>query len=157
VPVSLFAKQVSCAFGCHPSLLHDFSLLAGGPSEYPSNPYGCYIRKTKNLLAAVSYGILLYSGLGRFTVHAGLEKNADCSCLVTMSLSIYFGVRNYWTMRDNPLIRVFYRDGTFYFIVLAGQSYLTMEGRFVQGLTVFSIYTRDGHRKRFSCSASPSK
>ncbi|KAH6903098.1 hypothetical protein BKA70DRAFT_1567042 [Coprinopsis sp. MPI-PUGE-AT-0042] len=87
VTVSLFAKQVSW-----------------GPSEYPSNPYGCYIRRTKNLFAVVSYGILLYSGL------------------VTMALSVYFGVRNYWTMRDNALIRVFYRDGTFYFIVLAGMA-----------------------------------
>lgn len=87
VPVSLFMKQVSW-----------------GPSEYPENPYGCYIRTTKNLFAAVSYGILLYSGL------------------VMMGLSTYFGVRNYWEIRDSPLIKVFYRDGTFYFMILAGMA-----------------------------------
>ncbi|KAH6902695.1 hypothetical protein BKA70DRAFT_1156221 [Coprinopsis sp. MPI-PUGE-AT-0042] len=105
VPVSLFAKQVSW-----------------GPSEYPSNPYGCYIRRTKNIFAVVSYGILLYSGLGWIAPRHQLKQNAESRLLVTMALSVYFGVRNYWTMRDNALIRVFYRDGTFYFIVLAGMA-----------------------------------
>ncbi|KAH6903093.1 hypothetical protein BKA70DRAFT_1303225 [Coprinopsis sp. MPI-PUGE-AT-0042] len=65
---------------------------------------GCRTIHASNLLVVMGYTTLLYSGL------------------TAMVLSIFFGVRAYWASRRSPLLQVFYRDGTFYFIVLAVMS-----------------------------------
>ena len=38
---------------------------------------------------------------------------------VTMVLSLYYGLRLYWTSRESQLIQILYRDGAFYFITIA--------------------------------------
>ncbi|KAG2019731.1 hypothetical protein CC2G_005145 [Coprinopsis cinerea AmutBmut pab1-1] len=69
--------------------------------KYPELGVGCAVKRPSkhNIAVMVSYAVLLYSGLGH----------------------VYYGLRVYWTKRS-PLIRVFYRDGTFYFIALAVMS-----------------------------------
>lgn len=65
---------------------------------------GCRTLSASNLLIVLGYTTLLYSGL------------------TAMLLSVFFGLRSYWALRQSPLFQVFYRDGTFYFIALAVMS-----------------------------------
>jgi hypothetical protein len=37
-----------------------------------------------------------------------------------MGLSIWYGLKMYWSSRESHLIKVLYRDGAFYFITIAG-------------------------------------
>ncbi|TFK22974.1 hypothetical protein FA15DRAFT_705889 [Coprinopsis marcescibilis] len=55
-------------------------------------------------LLLVAYLLILYSGL------------------MTMAFCVYFGLKVYWKSKPSPLIRIFYRDGTFYFVALAVMS-----------------------------------
>lgn len=85
------------------SVLLIFYLARGswGPSQFPSNP-GCVGQFTDNgQLVMIGYAFLLYS------------------VVATMLLCMYFGIRLFWSSRQSPLIKIFYRDGTFYFVVLA--------------------------------------
>ncbi|KAH6902715.1 hypothetical protein BKA70DRAFT_1304357 [Coprinopsis sp. MPI-PUGE-AT-0042] len=41
------------------------------------------------------------------------------SSIVTMVLSLYYGLRLYWNSRQSRLIQILYRDGAFYFITIA--------------------------------------
>ncbi|KAH6903084.1 hypothetical protein BKA70DRAFT_610296 [Coprinopsis sp. MPI-PUGE-AT-0042] len=85
------------------NVLFGFYLARGswGPSQFQSVP-GCFGQFTNNgQLVMIGYAFLLYS------------------VVATMVLCIYFGVRMFWSSRQSPLIKIFYRDGTFYFVVLA--------------------------------------
>ncbi|KAG2019750.1 hypothetical protein CC2G_005161 [Coprinopsis cinerea AmutBmut pab1-1] len=63
--------------------------------------------KPHDHLITISFAILLYSGMAM------------------MVLSVYYGLRRYWrSLKRSPLVKVFYRDGTVYFIALAGMSIL---------------------------------
>ncbi|KAH6908019.1 hypothetical protein BKA70DRAFT_289830 [Coprinopsis sp. MPI-PUGE-AT-0042] len=62
---------------------------------------GCTTESAKGSFVLLSYSLLLYSGLA------------------AMTLSVYFGLRVFWTSRQSPLVKILYRDGTFYFIMLA--------------------------------------
>ncbi|TFK22975.1 hypothetical protein FA15DRAFT_494861 [Coprinopsis marcescibilis] len=44
------------------------------------------------------------------------------SAVMTMALCVYYGLRVYWILRHSPLLQIFYRDGTFYFVGLAALS-----------------------------------
>ncbi|EFI28298.1 hypothetical protein CC1G_13827 [Coprinopsis cinerea okayama7 len=44
------------------------------------------------------------------------------SAIVTMGLSIWYGLKMYWSSRESHLIKVLYRDGAFYFITIAVMS-----------------------------------
>ncbi|KAH6902710.1 hypothetical protein BKA70DRAFT_1434313 [Coprinopsis sp. MPI-PUGE-AT-0042] len=90
------------AVGYHPHNRNDeFTIFLGGPSQFQSVP-GCFGQFTNNgQLVMIGYAFLLYS------------------VVATMVLCIYFGVRMFWSSRQSPLIKIFYRDGTFYFVVLA--------------------------------------
>ncbi|KAH6902707.1 hypothetical protein BKA70DRAFT_1434307 [Coprinopsis sp. MPI-PUGE-AT-0042] len=43
----------------------------------------------------------------------------DTLGIVTLILSIWLGLIKYYSVRGSPLVKVFYRDGIFYFIVIA--------------------------------------
>ncbi|TFK20549.1 hypothetical protein FA15DRAFT_123053 [Coprinopsis marcescibilis] len=74
-------------------------------SEFAPFVPGCFGKFTENgLLVMIGYLCLLYSGL------------------VTMILCLYFGFKIHWSSRRSPILKVFYRDGTFYFVVLAVMS-----------------------------------
>ncbi|EAU89002.2 hypothetical protein CC1G_10698 [Coprinopsis cinerea okayama7 len=80
-------------------------LELGTWTTYESNSriLGCTTSSTSanhSQLIMISYAILLYSGIAM------------------MVLSVYYGLRGYWRSKHSPLVKVFYRDGTFYFIAL---------------------------------------
>lgn len=64
-------------------------------------PYGCSILNAKNIYIVVAYSTVLYSGIA------------------TLVLSLWLGIANYRSIRQSRLLQVFYRDGIFYFIVMA--------------------------------------
>lgn len=64
-------------------------------------PYGCSILQAKNIYIVIAYSTVLYSGLA------------------TLVLSVWLGIANYRSIRDSKLLQIFYRDGLFYFIVMA--------------------------------------
>ncbi|KAH6906570.1 hypothetical protein BKA70DRAFT_411520 [Coprinopsis sp. MPI-PUGE-AT-0042] len=67
---------------------------------------GCitHSRGTKEYLITLVFALLLYSGL------------------TVMVLCVYFGVRYYRASKPGPLLVVFYRDGTLYFVVVVAMS-----------------------------------
>ncbi|KAH6867639.1 hypothetical protein BKA70DRAFT_1579324 [Coprinopsis sp. MPI-PUGE-AT-0042] len=67
---------------------------------------GCitHSRGTKDYLITLVFALLLYSGL------------------TVMVLCVYFGVRYYRASKPGPLLVVFYRDGTLYFVVVVAMS-----------------------------------
>jgi hypothetical protein len=106
---------------CSDSPLNTEALQLG--SKEVEGVSGCRTLHASNLLVVTGYGTLLYSGLSEFwilffCVHFQLTQ----IFLAAMILSIFFGVRAYWASRRSHLLQVFYRDGTFYFIVLAGNT-----------------------------------
>ncbi|KAG2019706.1 hypothetical protein CC2G_005119 [Coprinopsis cinerea AmutBmut pab1-1] len=88
------------------SLLGKYVVLGSwGQSQFADIVPGCVGKFTTNgELVMIAYVVLLYSGF------------------VVMILCVYFGLRIYWRSRRSPLIKIFYRDGTFYFVVLAVMS-----------------------------------
>lgn len=94
------------------TLLSFFIALGSwGPSPFPGIS-GCVQRSSSGMiLVAIGFCVLLYSGL------------------VAMCLSVYFGIKVYWASRKtNRLIRVFYEDGTYYFISLAVMALINVVG-----------------------------
>ncbi|TFK20542.1 hypothetical protein FA15DRAFT_759311 [Coprinopsis marcescibilis] len=82
------------------ALLGKFIALSSwGASKY-SLP-GCYGEMYDGILITIAYTIALYSGI------------------MVALLCVYFGIKIYWVERHGPLVSVFYRDGTLYFIALA--------------------------------------
>ncbi|TFK22977.1 hypothetical protein FA15DRAFT_705892 [Coprinopsis marcescibilis] len=68
------------------------------PSQFAPTVPGCFSDLPVNATLVVSaFAILLYSNL------------------LTMCISVYYGLRVFWALRHRFLIRIFYRDGTFYF------------------------------------------
>ncbi|KAH6906571.1 hypothetical protein BKA70DRAFT_1429257 [Coprinopsis sp. MPI-PUGE-AT-0042] len=82
-----------------------------GPSPFDSI-VGCVQRASSGMiLVVIGFCVLLYSGL------------------VAMCLSVYFGIKVYWASRKtNRLIKVFYEDGTYYFISLAVMALINVVG-----------------------------
>ncbi|KAH6908020.1 hypothetical protein BKA70DRAFT_289986 [Coprinopsis sp. MPI-PUGE-AT-0042] len=62
---------------------------------------GCTTASFNRTFILFAYSLLLYSGL------------------VAMALSVYFGLKVFWASKQSQLVKIFYRDGTFYFVVLA--------------------------------------
>ncbi|KAJ3510534.1 hypothetical protein NMY22_g15952 [Coprinellus aureogranulatus] len=74
------------------------------PSPYPELA-GCFgVSSGNSKYVVVCFALVLYSGL------------------VTMSLCIWCGLKTYWISRHSRLVKIFYRDGTFYFVMLVALS-----------------------------------
>ncbi|TEB39532.1 hypothetical protein FA13DRAFT_7638 [Coprinellus micaceus] len=83
-------------------VLFAYYLVLGkfAPSPYPelSGCFGVSSGNSKYVVAC--FALVLYSGL------------------VTMSLCIWCGLKTYWISKHSRLVKIFYRDGTFYFVML---------------------------------------
>ncbi|EAU80630.2 hypothetical protein CC1G_10197 [Coprinopsis cinerea okayama7 len=68
-------------------------------------PPGCFSSLPEGQLIMIAYVLVLYSGF------------------MTMILCLYYGFRMYWTERETGrLIKIFYRDGAIYFVILSAMS-----------------------------------
>jgi hypothetical protein len=49
---------------------------------------------------------------------------------VTAGLSLWFGLRMYWITPNSRLLNIFYRDGAFYFVTIAGVYILSRKNNY---------------------------
>ncbi|KAF6763674.1 hypothetical protein DFP72DRAFT_1136323, partial [Ephemerocybe angulata] len=74
------------------------------PSPFPEVA-GCFgVSSANGKFVLACFSLLLYNGI------------------VTTGLCIWFGLKMYWISRDSALVKIFYRDGTFYFVMLVALS-----------------------------------
>ncbi|TFK20544.1 hypothetical protein FA15DRAFT_122784 [Coprinopsis marcescibilis] len=83
---------------------------------------GCVGQQRHGILVTMAYAITLYSGLGRSFIYDPYSSTVErqrINATVVAILCVYFGVKLYWRDHPGPIIKIFYRDGTLYFIALA--------------------------------------
>ncbi|TFK20547.1 hypothetical protein FA15DRAFT_673393 [Coprinopsis marcescibilis] len=82
------------------ALMARYILLATWDIERPAGFPGCKGVFPNGTIVMITYALTLYSGI------------------LVMALCIYYGFKKYWTNKPSHMIKIFYRDGTMYFIAL---------------------------------------
>ncbi|KAH6903088.1 hypothetical protein BKA70DRAFT_1404384 [Coprinopsis sp. MPI-PUGE-AT-0042] len=122
IRLALTVAQIVYAV-CYVSLALFIHTGSWGRLDYAPRPYGCSIISTHPMYVVVGYSLIVYNAI------------------VTLVLSVWLGLINYHSIQDSPLLKVFYRDGVFYFIVIADNFILSQKTDFSPVLAVVNGVT----------------
>jgi hypothetical protein len=109
--------DTQCVLNAEPVVCY----LIGGPKVTIASGCISRTRGTRDILITLVFALLLYSGISTLPLSFIPSPYADrCFLPAVTGLSVYFGLRFHRISRPGPLLVMFYRDGTIYFVVVVG-------------------------------------